>query len=67
MNVCSMEEAEALCDRVGILVNGHLHCVGPPAQLKSDIGNNMIDSKTHSTCHKALTHTNTLVHTQATS
>jgi ABC-type multidrug transport system ATPase subunit len=24
----SMEEAEALCDRVGIFVNGELQCIG---------------------------------------
>ena len=26
----SMEEAEALCDRIGIFVNGRLSCIGNP-------------------------------------
>ena len=26
----SMEEAEALCDRLGIFVDGHLRCIGNP-------------------------------------
>lgn len=26
----SMEEAEALCDRLGIFVNGALNCLGDP-------------------------------------
>jgi ABC-type multidrug transport system ATPase subunit len=34
----SMEEAEALCSRVGIFVDGRLRLVGPPAVLKSDYG-----------------------------
>jgi ABC-type multidrug transport system ATPase subunit len=29
----SMEEAEALCDRLGIFVNGALQCVGNPKEV----------------------------------
>jgi ATP-binding cassette subfamily A (ABC1) protein 3 len=31
----SMEEAEALCTRMGIMVNGELKCLGRYYQLKS--------------------------------
>jgi len=34
----SMEECEALCSRIGILVNGALKCVGPSQHLKSRFG-----------------------------
>ncbi|KAK7292225.1 hypothetical protein RIF29_08001 [Crotalaria pallida] len=34
----SMEEAEVLCDRLGIFVNGSLQCVGNPKELKSRYG-----------------------------
>ncbi|KAK8940164.1 ABC transporter A family member 7 [Platanthera guangdongensis] len=34
----SMEEAEALCDRVGIFVDGYLQCIGSPAELKARYG-----------------------------
>ena len=33
-----MEEADALCDRVGILHHGRLEHVGTPAELKAGIG-----------------------------
>ena len=33
-----MAECEALCSRVGIMVNGTLRCVGTPQQLKSKYG-----------------------------
>jgi ABC-2 type transport system ATP-binding protein len=33
-----MEEADALCDRVGILHNGRLEKIGTPAELKAEIG-----------------------------
>jgi len=29
----SMEEAEALCDRLGIFVDGRLQCVGNPKEV----------------------------------
>lgn len=31
-------QAEQLCDRVGIIVNGHLHTIGSPARMKSEVG-----------------------------
>ncbi|EFJ13638.1 ATP-binding cassette transporter [Selaginella moellendorffii] len=34
----SMEEAEALCDRVGIFVKGQLQCIGNTRELKSRYG-----------------------------
>ena len=34
----SMEECEALCHRVGIMVGGRLRCVGPVQHLKSGYG-----------------------------
>ncbi|XP_020582487.1 ABC transporter A family member 8-like [Phalaenopsis equestris] len=34
----SMEEAEALCDRVGIFVDGYLQCLGSPVELKARYG-----------------------------
>merc|ERR1719166_32504 len=34
----SMEECEALCNRVGIMVNGQLKCVGTAQHLKSRYG-----------------------------
>jgi ABC-type multidrug transport system ATPase subunit len=34
----SMEEAEALCDRIGILSKGRLGCVGSPGRLTSVYG-----------------------------
>ena len=34
----SMEEADTLCSRIGILVNGRLKCLGSSADLKSNHG-----------------------------
>jgi len=34
----SMEEAESLCDRLGIFVNGRLRCVGDPKDLTARFG-----------------------------
>lgn len=34
----SMEEAEALCDRIGIMALGEMQCLGTAAQLKSRYG-----------------------------
>lgn len=34
----SMEEAETLCDRLGIFVNGELQCIGNSKELKSRYG-----------------------------
>lgn len=33
-----MEECEALCDRLGIMQDGRLLCIGPPSHLKSRFG-----------------------------
>ena len=38
----SMEECEALCSRVGIMVGGRLRCLGTPQHLKSRFGNGYI-------------------------
>lgn len=34
----SMEEADVLCTRIGIIVNGVLKCIGPQTRLKSKYG-----------------------------
>ncbi|XP_020089502.1 ABC transporter A family member 8-like [Ananas comosus] len=34
----SMEEAEALCDRLAIMVDGKLQCIGSPRELKARFG-----------------------------
>ncbi|XP_072996680.1 ABC transporter A family member 6-like [Typha latifolia] len=34
----SMEEAELLCDRVGIVINGRLQCLGTSNELKAKYG-----------------------------
>lgn len=34
----NMEEAESLCDRIGIMVAGKLRCLGSPQRLKSKYG-----------------------------
>jgi ABC-type multidrug transport system ATPase subunit len=34
----SMEEADVLCTRIGIITNGTLRCVGPQVRLKSLYG-----------------------------
>ncbi|KFM83139.1 ATP-binding cassette sub-family A member 3, partial [Stegodyphus mimosarum] len=34
----SMKECEALCDRLGIMVNGRFRCFGSIEQLKSKYG-----------------------------
>ncbi len=33
-----MEECEALCSRLAIMVNGRFRCLGSPQQLKSKFG-----------------------------
>lgn len=38
----SMEEAENLCDRIAILVNGRLICIGSPEHLKMKYGRSYI-------------------------
>lgn len=34
----SMQECQALCSRIGIMVNGHLQCLGSPQHLKTKYG-----------------------------
>ncbi|OUM70652.1 hypothetical protein PIROE2DRAFT_1187 [Piromyces sp. E2] len=34
-----LEEANALCNRIGIIVNGSIKCIGSPLELKSYYGN----------------------------
>ncbi|CAI5987490.1 unnamed protein product [Closterium sp. NIES-65] len=38
----SMEEAEALCDRLGIFVDGQFECIGNPRQLTSRYGGSFV-------------------------
>ena len=38
----SMEECEALCTRIGIMVKGRLQCIGPIQHLKSRFGTGLI-------------------------
>ncbi|XP_042521053.1 ABC transporter A family member 7-like isoform X2 [Macadamia integrifolia] len=38
----SMEEAEVLCDRLGIFVDGSLQCIGNPKQLKARYGGSYV-------------------------
>jgi len=42
MTTHSMEEAENLCDRLAILVNGRLTCIGSPEHLKMKFGEGYI-------------------------
>jgi ATP-binding cassette subfamily A (ABC1) protein 5 len=42
MTTHSMEEAENLCDRLGILINGRLTCIGSPEHLKMKFGEGYI-------------------------
>ena len=34
-----MDEAEALCDRIAIMINGRFVCIGSPGHLKQKYGN----------------------------
>ena len=38
MSVFSMEECEALCTRLAIMVNGQFKCLGSPQHLKNKFG-----------------------------
>ncbi|KAL9372573.1 hypothetical protein Peur_034817 [Populus x canadensis] len=44
----SMEEAEYLCDRLGIFVSGGLQCVGNPKELKARYGGSYVFTMTTS-------------------
>ncbi|XP_068464668.1 ABC transporter A family member 7-like isoform X1 [Phaseolus vulgaris] len=48
----SMEEAEALCDRLGIFVNGSLQCVGNAKELKARYGRTYVFTVTTSSEHE---------------
>ncbi|KAM7268528.1 hypothetical protein ACFE04_010694 [Oxalis oulophora] len=47
----SMEEAEVLCDRLGIFVDGSLHCIGNAKELKARYGGMYIFTMTTSADH----------------
>ncbi|CAI9266699.1 unnamed protein product [Lactuca saligna] len=49
----SMEEAENLCDRLGIFVDGRLQCVGNPKELKGRYGGSYVFTMTTSSNHEA--------------
>ncbi|KAM7264294.1 hypothetical protein ACFE04_001977 [Oxalis oulophora] len=42
----SMEEAEALCDRLGIFVDGNFHCIGNSNELKAIYGGTYVFTMT---------------------
>ncbi|KAL6973347.1 Phospholipid-transporting ATPase abca7 [Sarracenia purpurea var. burkii] len=48
----SMEEAEHLCDRVGIFVDGNLQCIGNPKELKARYGGSYVFTMTTSSNHE---------------
>jgi ABC-type multidrug transport system ATPase subunit len=39
-----MEEAEALCDRLGIFVQGKLKAIGAPAEVNKTVQNRIEDN-----------------------
>ncbi|KAL5544420.1 hypothetical protein UlMin_008204 [Ulmus minor] len=49
----SMEEAEVLCDRLGIFVDGSLQCIGNPKELKGRYGGSYVFTMTTSSNHEA--------------
>ncbi|KAI8528923.1 hypothetical protein RHMOL_Rhmol12G0185800 [Rhododendron molle] len=48
----SMEEAEQLCDRLGIFVDGSLQCIGNPKELKARYGGSYVFTMTTSSNHE---------------
>ncbi|KAL9155891.1 hypothetical protein ABFS82_09G035900 [Erythranthe guttata] len=48
----SMEEAEHLCDRLGIFVDGRLQCVGNAKELKARYGGSYVFTMTTSPTHE---------------
>ncbi|KAF7838432.1 ABC transporter A family member 7-like [Senna tora] len=48
----SMEEAEVLCDRLGIFVDGSLQCIGNPKELKGRYGGSYVFTMTTSVDHE---------------
>ncbi len=57
----SMEEAETLCDRLGIFVNGQLICLGNPKEITSRYAGEHTHTHMHARTH-AHTHTHTHTH-----
>ncbi|CAI9112232.1 OLC1v1012649C1 [Oldenlandia corymbosa var. corymbosa] len=49
----SMEEAEHLCDRLGIFVDGSLQCIGNPKELKARYAGSYVFTMTTSENHEA--------------
>ncbi|CAI9106484.1 OLC1v1005647C1 [Oldenlandia corymbosa var. corymbosa] len=48
----SMEEAEHLCDRLGIFADGDLQCIGNPKELRATYGGSYIFTMTTSATHE---------------
>ncbi|XP_068306130.1 ABC transporter A family member 7-like isoform X2 [Pyrus communis] len=48
----SMEEAEVLCDRLGVFVDGSLQCIGNPKELKARYGGFYVFTMTTSSDHE---------------
>ncbi|KAF2553421.1 hypothetical protein F2Q68_00034697 [Brassica cretica] len=48
----SMEEAEFLCDRLGIFVDGRLQCIGNPKELKGRYGGSYVLTMTTASEHE---------------
>ncbi|KAK3406294.1 hypothetical protein EUGRSUZ_K02457, partial [Eucalyptus grandis] len=48
----SMEEAEVLCDRLGIFVDGSLQCIGNPKELKARYGGSYVFTITTSSIYE---------------
>ena len=48
----SMQEAEVLCDRLGIFVDGRLVCIGPPKEIAARYGKYLVRCATASTCDR---------------
>ncbi|KAL7161458.1 hypothetical protein ACSBR2_042008 [Camellia fascicularis] len=48
----SMEEAEHLCDRLGIFVDGSLQCIGNPKELKARYGGSYVFTMTTTSNHE---------------
>ncbi|KAI4374543.1 hypothetical protein MLD38_012525 [Melastoma candidum] len=48
----SMEEAEVLCDRIGIFVDGDMQCIGNPKELKARYGGSYVFTMTTSSDHE---------------
>ncbi|XP_050376474.1 ABC transporter A family member 10-like [Argentina anserina] len=47
----SMEEAEFLCDRIGIFVDGRMQCIGNPKELKGRYGGSYVFTITTDSCY----------------